>query len=218
MVVMVVFLMLTSLAAASTDAKVAAIATRVDKHYNSLQTFQADFVESYSGNGTSREESGRLTLKRPGKMRWDYRQPTEKLFVSDGKTAYFYVPGEKPARRTSMKNLDDLRSPLRYLLGKTKLEKEFNDLGLADGEHPSVAANVLLAGVPKQMTQRISRVLLEITSQNLIQRIVIQEVDGSVTEFRFSNILENQEVADRQFRFDAPKGVETIEAGAAFSF
>src|SRR5947209_3282527 len=60
------------------------IAAQVDKKYNSLQTFKADFVELYSGAGVARQESGTLSLKRPGRMRWDYRQPTQKLFVSDG--------------------------------------------------------------------------------------------------------------------------------------
>src|SRR5437660_620217 len=83
-----------------------AITAAVDRHYNSLETFRANFTEIYSGNGVSRNESGTLTLKRPGKMRWDYVQPQPKLFLSDGKTAYFYVPGERQARKTSVKKLD----------------------------------------------------------------------------------------------------------------
>src|SRR6267154_5465740 len=102
-------------------ANVKAIAAAVDSHYNSLQTFKSDFTEIYTGGGISRNESGTLLLKRPSRMRWDYHQPREKLFVSDGRTAYFYVIGERQARKTSVKKLDDLRSPLRYLLGKTRL-------------------------------------------------------------------------------------------------
>src|SRR5206468_1756956 len=97
----------------STHSNVKAIAASVDKHYNSLETFKADFNEIYSGGGISRNESGTLLLKRPSRMRWDYHQPREKLFVSDGKTAYFYVIGERQASKTSVKKLDDLRSPLR---------------------------------------------------------------------------------------------------------
>src|SRR5438874_1548635 len=145
-------------------------------------------------------------------MRWDYREPTQKLFLSDGKTAIFYVPGERQARKTSVKNLDDFRSPLRYLLGKTKLEKEFDSLTIADAPTPNAAGNVFLSGVPKNMADRVQRVLLEITPQSQIERIVIEELDGSVTEFIFSNIAENVSLADSQFHFVAPPGVETIEA------
>src|SRR5438270_3510467 len=161
------------------QSNVKAIAAAVDKHYNSLQTFKSAFTEIYSGGGISRKESGTLLLKRPSRMRWDYHQPREKLFVSDGKTAYFYVIGERQARKTSVKKLDDLRSPLRYLLGKTRLEKEFSSLQVASAVHPLNPASIVLSGVPKNMEDRVNRVLLEITPQSRIARIVIEELDGA---------------------------------------
>jgi outer membrane lipoprotein carrier protein len=188
------------------------IAARVDKKYNALQTFKADFVESYSGAGVERQESGTLSLKRPGRMRWDYRTPTEKLFVSDGKTAFFYVPGERQARKTEVKKLDDLRSPLRYLLGKTKLEKEFENLIIADAVKAKTPGNVVLSGVPKNMADRVSKVLFEISPESQIERIVIEEVDGTTTEFQFRNMVENVNIPEEQFHFKAPEGVETIQA------
>jgi outer membrane lipoprotein carrier protein len=194
------------------DERAGKIAEQVDKRYNSLQTLKADFTELYSGAGVERQESGTLTLKRPGRMRWDYRKPAEKLFVSDGKNAIFYVPGERQARKTEVKKLDDLRSPLRYLLGKTKLQKEFENLSIADAVTPKTSGNVVLSGVPKNMTDRVSRVLFEITPKGQIERIVIEEIDGAVTEFQFSNMVENLNIPDQQFRFTAPDGVETIEA------
>src|SRR5437879_4276352 len=188
------------------------IASRVDKRYNGLSTLTTDFTEIYSGNGVSRSETGTLVLKRPGKMRWDYRKPSEKLFVSDGKNAIFYVPGERQARKTEVKKLDDLRSPLRYLLGKTKLQKEFDNLSIANAVTPKASGNVVLSGVPKNMADRVRQVLFEITPKAQIERIVIEEIDGAVTEFQFSNMVENLSIPDRQFRFTAPAGVEIIEA------
>src|SRR5258708_33536670 len=113
-----------------------AIAAAVDQHYNHLRSLQAQFTEIYRGSGIERTESGTLWLakaglKKPGKMRWEYRSPREKLFVSDGKNAWFYVPEERQARKTSVKKLDDIRSPLAFLLGKSKLEKELSGLSLA---------------------------------------------------------------------------------------
>src|SRR5207302_2010578 len=140
----VIFLLFVSLAARAKEDPVKKIASAVDARYNSLQSFKADFVETYSGNGVSRHESGTLALKRPGKMRWDYREPRQKLFLSDGKTAVFYVPGERQARKTAVKKLDDFRSPLRYLLGKTKLEKEFDRLAIADVASPKTPGNMVL--------------------------------------------------------------------------
>ncbi len=189
------------------------IAQAVDRRYNNLQSLVADFSETYRGPGISRAESGALWLKKPGKMRWEYHQPSEKLFISDGKTAWFYVAGERQARKAPLKKLDDLRSPLRYLLGKTRLEKEFEALSFAPDIAPINAGDLVLRGVPKAMADRISQVLLEITPEGYIARIVAQEVDGSSTEFRFRNFKEDVNVSDQRFRFSAPPGVDVIEAG-----
>ncbi len=201
------------LAVAQADAAtLSEIAAKVDQHYNHLQTLQADFVETYQGAGVSRTESGVLWLKRPGKMLWDYRQPRTKLFVTDGKTAWFYIPGEQQARKAPVKNLEDLRSPLRYLLGKTKLEKEFAGLSMAGDMAPEKPGNSVLQGVPRGMEDRVSSVLLEVNPEGEIERILVHEVDGSTTEYRFTSLRENQPIADQRFRFSPPPGVETIEA------
>lgn len=185
------------------------VAERVDRHYNSLATLEADFSESYAGAGLHRTESGKLWLKRPGRMRWEYRQPREKLFVTDGHQAWFYVPGEKQARRAPLKKLDDLRSPLAYLLGRTQLEKEFSGLSLAPDAAPDAAADVVLRGVPRHMAG-VTQVLLEVTPDGYFSRIEVAGEDGSTTTFRFSSQRENAPIADTRFHFSPPAGVETI--------
>ncbi len=201
-------------AQASAEAKVEdikAVASRVDAKYSRMQTLSADFTETYSGAGVTRQESGSLTLKRSGKMRWDFAAPKVKLFVSDGKTAYFYVPDERQVRKASVKKLDDFHSPLRYLLGRSRLTNEFNDLKL-EGAAPWKAGNLVLSGVPKRLADRVERVVFEVSPDSVIERIVICEVDGSSTEFRFANLVQDRPVPDERFRFQAPAGVETIES------
>jgi outer membrane lipoprotein carrier protein len=190
---------------------VAAIAQATDDHYNHLKSSKAEFSQKYEGPGMSRTESGTLWLKKPGRMRWEYHQPTQKLFLTDSHTAWFYVSGERQAKKTALKNLDDIRSPLRYLLGKTRLEKELIGLSLASDTAPVNAGDVVLRGTPKGMTDRISSVLLEISPAHQITRILIQEVDGAATDFRFTNVEENVPVQESLFHFSAPPGVEVIE-------
>ncbi len=197
--------------AADVSPEVRRLADAVDHRYNTLQSLEASFTETYSGAGISRTESGTLWLKRPGKMRWDYTRPQPKLFLSDGKTAWFYVPGEAQARRAPVKKLDDLRSPLRYLLGRTKLEKEFSGLSRAPDVAPQVPGGVVLRGVPRGMEDRVSEVLLEIGPEHRIRRLAIEQTDGSTTEFRFSDQKENVPMPDQRFRFQPPPGVETVE-------
>ena len=187
------------------------IADKVDQRYNHLQTLEAQFSETYSGAGMTRTESGTLTLKKPGRMRWDYDQPRPKMFLTDGTTAWFYVPGERQVRRAPVKQLDDLRSPLRYLLGKTKLEKEFVSLAIATDAKPVNAGDIVLRGIPKGMQERVAQTLVEVTPDGLITRIEVQELDGSVTEFRFLQQRENVQLADQHFRFTPPPGVEVVQ-------
>jgi outer membrane lipoprotein carrier protein len=192
------------------------IAAAVDEHYNHLRSLQAEFTEVYHGSGIDRTESGTLWLakgglKKPGKMRWEYRSPREKLFVSDGKDAWFYVPSDRQARRTDARKLEDIRSPLAFLLGKSKLEKELHGLSLAPDVPPMTAGDVVLRGVPQALADRVSEILLEVTPDHRIARIVLNEVDGSATEYRFTDQKENGAIADGQFHFKPPIGTETVE-------
>jgi outer membrane lipoprotein carrier protein len=192
-------------------ADAAGIARAVDEHYNRLQTLKGTFTEIYQAPGVSRSESGVLWLKKPGKMRWEYREPKAKLFLVDSENAYFYVSGESQARKTSLKKVDDVRSPLRFLLGKTKLEKELDGVSLAPDITPVQPGNVVLRGVPKNMQDRVAEILLEISPGDEIRRIVIQATDGTVTDFRFSGLESNVPVPDSFFRFQPPPGVVTIQ-------
>jgi len=194
-------------------ADVKAIAAAVDAHYNHLRSLEADFTELYRGAGMERTESGTLWLKKPGKMRWEYRSPKEKLFVSDGKDAWFYVPEDQQARKSDAKKLEDVRSPLAFLLGKTKLEKELRGLSLASDIEPLQAGDTVLRGVPQALGDQVSEIVLEVTPQNQIARLVIQGVDGAATEYRFSDQKENVAIGDGRFGFKPPHGTEIVESG-----
>ena len=202
-----------AIAAGGSAADVNSVAAAVDEHYNHLRSLEAEFTEEYRGAGIERTESGTLWLKKPGKMRWEYRSPREKLFVSDGRDAWFYVPDDRQARKTAAKKLEDVRSPLAFLLGKTKLEKELRGLSLAPDVAPLEAGNVVLRGVPRGLEDRISEIVLEVTPDHQISRIMIQDVDGSTTEYRFTQQKEGVAVGDGRFEFKPPAGTETVEGG-----
>ena len=191
-------------------------ARAVNAHYNHLRSLESDFTEIYRGDGPERVESGTLWLKKPRKMRWEYRSPNEKLFISDGQAVWFYLPAERQLRKTTLRKLDDMRSPVAFLLGKTKLENELQGLSRAVDQSPLVAGNILLRGVPQSivsesMAGQVSEVQLEITPSDQIVRIVLMEADGATTEFRFAGWKENLELSDSRFQFSPPPGVETVE-------
>ncbi len=198
-----------SAAAFAVDVK--ALAAAVDAHYDHLQSLQANFTEVYQGSGMDRAESGTLWLKKPGKMRWEYRSPREKLFVSDGKAVWFYVPADRQARKESAKKLEDLRSPMAFLLGKTKLEKELRGLSVASDVQPLDPGDVVLRGVPQAMANQVSEVLLEVTPEHEIRQIILQDVDGSSTEYLFTDQKGDVSVVNAQFEFRPPVGTEVVE-------
>jgi outer membrane lipoprotein carrier protein len=209
----VVSLLVAGLAGAGRTADVKTLAAAVDAHYNHLRSLEAEFTELYRGSGMERTESGTLWLKKPGKMRWEYRSPKEKVFVSDGKDAWFYVPEDRQARKTAAKKLEDVRSPLAFLLGKTRLEKELQGLSLAPDIEPLQAGDVVLRGVPTALADRVGEIVLEVSPENQIVRIVIQGVDGAATEYRFSDQKEDVSIADGKFGFRPPAGTEVVEGG-----
>ena len=211
-------LLAANLAVGAVAEDVHSIAAAVDEHYNHLRTLQAEFTEVYRGAGMERTEAGTVWLtkggmKKPGKMRWEYRSPREKLFVSDGRDAWFYVPDDRQARKTAAKKLEDVRSPLAFLLGKTKLEKELRGLSLAPDVTPLAAGDVVLRGVPQGLADRVSEIVLEVTPGHQIARIFIQDMDGAATEYRFTEQKEDVAVADGRFAFKPPAGTETVEGG-----
>lgn len=182
-----------------------AIVRRVDDHYNHLSSLRAHYAEHYSGMGMDRTEEGTLLLKKPGRMRWSYAEPVGKVFVLDGKFAWFYTPGDAQATRVPAKQLDDLRSPLRFLLGHTQLNKELDGIAVTPEGN-----GYQISGVPKGMQQRVKLLSVWVTATGLIERMRLEEIDGATTEFTFTGIQENVPVKDTDFGFVPPNGVTIV--------
>jgi len=183
------------------------VASRVDRHYNALHSLEVHFVQTYTGMGMNRKESGVLLLKKPGKMRWTYTDPDGKLFVLDGHDGYFYSPGESDAQKVDEKKLDDLRSPLRFLLGHTELEKELTRLIAA----PDGNGNFVLSGVPKGLEQRVSALRITASADGTIRSMTIEETDGVTNQFIFSGEADNVPAPSSAFVFTPPSGVHVVE-------
>jgi outer membrane lipoprotein carrier protein len=184
------------------------LAQRVDRHYNQLHSLKCGFTESYEGLGMNRSESGTLLLLKPGRMRWDYDSPAGKLFLLDGSYSWFYSPGDSQVQRIPAKDLDDLRSPMRLLLGHTKLEKELGDLKLA----PASAGQFTLTGVPKGLEKRVARLTLTVTADGTITAIEVEETDGALTRFTFTAEQPDTAIPATAFRFKAPAGIPVVDA------
>ena len=190
---------------ASAQQAPADLVKRVDDHYNHLRTLRARYSEHYTGMGLDRTETGTLTLRKPGLMRWSYDKPAGKVFVLDGKFGWFYTPGEPQVSRTPAKQIDDLRSPLQFLLGHTKLQKELEHLTVAPE-----GANFRISGVPKGMAERVHLLTLTVNPAGTIQALTIEETDGATTAFSFSDIEENVPIPASDFSFTPPPHTQIV--------
>ncbi len=197
--------MLPGLANAQLNPQQTAQLKTVDDHYNHLGSLRARYVERYAGMGLTRTEAGTLLLKKPGKMRWAYDTPAGKVFVLDSKFAWFYTPGDPQAQRIPAKQIDDLRTPLRFLLGHTQLAKELDNIHVVPN-----AAGDLISGIPKGMQTRVKQLSLQVTSAGAITAMKLEEIDGATTEFTFTDMQENVQTRDTDFIFTPPAGVTVI--------
>jgi outer membrane lipoprotein carrier protein len=181
----------------------------IQAKYSRMRGLAADFEQVYTGrDGRSIRESGRLLLKRPGKARWDYTSPERKIFVSDGKSVYFYVLGERQAAKSSIRASSDPQIPFLFLLGRGNLRRDFSKIEMVGDESPVGAGNRLLRLFPKRAPEDFKQLLVEVDPQSFeVRRLVIFERNGARMDFVLTNMRENYVAADSEFQFTPPPGV-----------
>ena len=196
------------LPASAADVDLNALLKGVEQRYNRAKTLQVQFNETYSVQGRARKsETGLLTLRKPGRMRWDYTSPAGKLFVSDGKDVYLYTPDAHRVEKMKLKESEDMHAPMAFLLGKLDFAKEFRDF-----EVKQDGANFLVTARGKTEKLPYDKIAMLVTPDYQIQRLVIDGQDESVLTFRFDREKVNPQVNDSQFKFQMPAGA-TLVAG-----
>lgn len=194
------------LAAPAAAQELAPILKRVEQRYNSARTIVIEFEQRQFAQGRRIVERGQLALRKPGRMRWTYTQPEGKLFVSDGSWVYFYSPVSGTAEKTRLKETDDFRAPLAFLLGRLDFQRDFGRFEWRPEDRPPV-----IRAFPKSDRAPFTHVEFAVSPQGAIERLTVAGVDGAVTEFRFSGERINVPVEEALFRFAAPPGVAVME-------
>ncbi len=181
---------------------------RVEDRYNGARTLSVEFIENYAFQKHGRPpETGSLTLRKQGKMRWDYTQPAGKLFISDGKTLYLYTSGDNRVEKIPIRDTEDMRAPLAFLLGHLDLKKEFRDFETQPGE-----GGTWLNASAKSDHVPYERIEMLVGEDGSIDHLKVLGRDGSSMDFVFTNERLNPPVDDKLFRFAIPPGAEVINA------
>ena len=183
-----------------------------ESSYHGVQTIRADFTQTYVSGGRTRIESGVVYFARGGLMRWDYQRPQPKLFLSDGKTLLLYIPEEKQLTRSPLKASDDIRIPFRLLLSRLDLRRVFSRIEFAPDALEHQPADRVLRAYPKKAYEGdYHQVLMVVSPQFDIRRLLVVLPDQSTMEFSFDHIGRNVPLSRSLFRFTPPPGTEVID-------
>ena len=187
--------------------ELATLIQNLQNKYARMTTLSADFIQNYSApNVRSRRESGRLQLKKPGKMRWDYVTPEAKQYFADGKFVFEYLPVDRVATRTSTNNINDWRTPFLFLLGRGNLRRDFSRIEFSS-EAPVKAGHQVLRLIPKRNSD-ILEVIIEVEPGSLqLSRLSFLKSGQARIDFLLSNVQENIALPDSNFSFKIPSGV-----------
>jgi outer membrane lipoprotein carrier protein len=188
-----------------------AIVDGVERSFARMKDLSADFIQvSKDVLNRTQQAAGHLYLKRERMARWEYTNPEEQLFISDGKTVYFYVPADKQVNREAVKDTFDDRIPLMFLLGRSNLRNEFTKFELL-ATKPVLSGTKVIRMSPKRKTD-LKELIMEVDPQTFqIRRLVLDHSDGSHSEFTFSNIQTNTGLKSTMFDFKVPPGVQVVE-------
>jgi outer membrane lipoprotein carrier protein len=197
----------------SQPATVDVIARDLQKKYNGVADFSADFVHTYRGGVLKQQatERGKLLVKKPGKMRWEYTAPEKKLFVSDGRKIYSYIPEDRQVVVSTMPQDDQAPTPALFLTGKGDIVRDFNVA--TDTVTDAPAGSLALKLTPKRREPEYESLTLVVEPKTLtLQMLITNDTQGGRSAFTFTNLKENIGVADNQFVFQMPRNVEIVKA------
>jgi outer membrane lipoprotein carrier protein len=221
--------------AAQVTPQAAPLARLLESRYRDAKTLKAIFLQTYrDGRNVVQAESGTVYFSRPGRMRWEYESPESKLFISDGKSVWFFVPADRTVTRAPIKESADWRTPLALLTGKARLSQLCERIGVTPSER-SQNGNVVLSCIPRgtklpkdSVQQALTpqgifdpntpydRVLLEVNpNTGELASVVILQPGGIEQEFRFGQWEAGLPVEEALFRFQPPPGVAVVEEAAA---
>jgi chaperone LolA len=191
-------------------------AREIQRHYDRVTDFSADFVHVYKGGVLRKQltERGKVSIKKPGKMRWEYSSPERKLFVSDGGKLYFYVPADRQVMVSDVPPPDRGTTPALFLAGQGNLTRDFTTSDAPDGGGQAGGVRSIRL-TPKTPQAEFEWLVLSLDQDTLrLRGLESQDAQGGTSSFLFTNLKENVGMADTHFAFTIPRGVDVVTDGS----
>jgi outer membrane lipoprotein carrier protein len=180
--------------------------------YGRINDLKADFSQSAFNKSLNQTipAAGAVYLKKGGKVRWEYTQPTPQEIVSDGKTLWVYTPTLNQVNVAPAP--EALAGPAgSFLVGLGKLREHFGVRFLNPAQPRDADGNVVLDLAPKQPLPTLSRLILSVDPRSWeVRRAVVYDQFENTVTMRFTRMALNTGLADSLFTFTPPKGVATV--------
>jgi outer membrane lipoprotein carrier protein len=200
--------------------EVRAVVKKLQARYEQTRDLQAEFTQStkIEGFATPIKSGGRMYIKKPGRLRWDYLDPNvEEIYVNQN-DVMMYVPEHKQVLVGKLTQMAASQAPLQLLQGVAKLEEQFDldqGAGTERGEGGLPLVTLLPKPVGHESVRTVSRIVLEVQPKTyFIKRVSIHEISGNVSTFHFTNLKANVGLKNALFDFQVPPGVEVVKAPA----
>ena len=190
----------------------AEVAAALQKKYDTIRDFTADFVHESEGGMLRKKqtERGALQVKKPGMMRWDYKVPEPKVFVSDGRRIYLHIPADNQVIVSPVPDEDQATTAVLFLVGKGNLTRDFT-VNYRDGCAPDAYCLRLDPKLPDRDYDWLQIVVDRRTLQ--IRTLSAADAQGGRSTFQFSNFKENVGLPDKTFAFKIPRGADVTTNG-----
>ena len=184
----------------------------VEGAYGRMTDLKSDFTQTAFNKSLNQTipASGTVYLKKGGKLRWEYAEPTPQQIVSDGKTIWIYTPTLNQVN--TGKAPDALSGPAgSFLSGLGKLREHFEVRLLNPAQPKDSEGNVQLDLTPKQPLPTLARLILAFDPNGwqLRRAVVYDQFENTVT-MKFTKLVINSGLDDKLFAFVPPKGVATV--------
>jgi outer membrane lipoprotein carrier protein len=190
------------------------LVNKIEARYQKTTDLTAEFAQptSVRGFASAIHSSGRVYLKRPGKLRWDYLEPTlEQIFVQNDRVQ-FYIPEHKQVLNGQLSKMADSQAPLRLLQGIGRLDEHYRVALMPDGARGDGGLPLLTLTLPEGGPDQ-PRIVVEVeATTHFLRRVELHDVNGNVSTFTFRAIKANTGLKDDLFVFTVPKGVAVITA------
>jgi outer membrane lipoprotein carrier protein len=189
----------------------------VQAFYDGTKDLESKFTQKYWNPtyGEKKTTSGKLKLKKPGKMIWDYSDGQDADYYANGDTLWMVEHDTRQVIKTSVAGNSEVNAALKFLFGGEKLTREFKvRYAKADKiERYGDADHYVLELQPKQANKHYKGLVLMIhASTGRVDSFVVYNTDESSNYFQLKSIKTNVGLNDKLFDFQMPAGyVESVE-------